>query len=147
MRLSWYPGAARNAVRAAAEQLANYQIAAPPLGFYEALADRAEEITNEAIAEAIDARRDDERTILSNIQIARRLLDEIGDSLFLATEQADDPTLARLAAYLLLDGNDGYNALTYSDAWGRLVIQSAVRFGRSTKKYGISNLLFFSKFA
>jgi hypothetical protein len=118
MRPSWFPGAVRKTVMAAANQLADYEVAAPPLSFYEALADRAEEITNQAIAEAIGARSDDALTVGSNLRIARRLLDEMGDSTFLATEQADDPVLARLVAYLLVEGNDGYNELIYCDAWG-----------------------------
>ena len=118
MRLTWYPGALRKTVMAAAKQLASYEVAAPPLIFYEALAERAEEITNEAIADAIGAPAHDDATIRSNIGIVRRLLDGIGDSIFLATEQADDPTLARLAAHLLVEGNDGYDELIYCKAWG-----------------------------
>jgi hypothetical protein len=115
-RLIWHPGAVRKTVIAAAEKLAGYDIVAPPLAFYEALADRAEEIADEAIAEAIDARDDD--TVVANIRIARRLLHDIGDAIFLATEQAADATLARLAAYLLLEGNDGYSDAIYHHAWG-----------------------------
>ena len=114
----WRPGAIRNTVIAAAEKLADHQVTAPPLTFYEALADRAEEIADEAIAEAISARDDDAVTVAANIRIARRLLNEIGDDIFLATEQAADATLARLAAYLLLEGNDGYNDAIYCTAWG-----------------------------
>jgi hypothetical protein len=114
----WHPGAVRSAVIAAAKKFVSYSIAAPPLTFYEALADRAEAMTNEAISEAISARADDQATIASNLGTARRLLNEIGDNLFLATEQADDPTLARLAAHLVVEGNDGYNYVIYSDAWG-----------------------------
>ncbi len=112
----WRPGAVREMVIAAAQKLADYRVVAPPLPFYEALADRAEEIANEAIAEAFDAQ--DDRTVVANIRIARRLLHGIGDNIFLATEQAADATLARLAAYLLLDGNDGYSRLIYRLAWG-----------------------------
>ncbi|MVT66064.1 hypothetical protein GPL21_13205 [Bradyrhizobium pachyrhizi] len=72
----------------------------------------------EAIAEAIAAGRDDINTVIANIQAARRLLERFGDDLFLATEQADDPILARLAAYLALKGTDGYNEIGYQCAWG-----------------------------
>jgi hypothetical protein len=118
MRLDWYPGAVREAVMAAAKRLREYEIALPPLGFYRALADRAEEIAIEAIAEAIRAHTNDAESAVSNLRIVLRLLDEIQDDIFLATEQADDPTLARLAAYLLLEGNDGYNNLDYNPHWG-----------------------------
>ena len=114
----WYPGAVRDTVIAAARKLAEYQITAPPLNFYGALADRAEEIAEEAIAEAIDAQDDDAATVDSNLRIVRRLLHEIGDGIFLATEQAADATLARLAAYLLIEGNDGYNDALYDLHWG-----------------------------
>lgn len=118
MQPIWYPGAIRKSVIAAAEKLADYEIAAPPLTFYRALADRAEKIADEAIAEAIDARDDDAATVVANLRIARRLLHAIGDEIFLAKEQADDETIARLAAYLLLEGNDGYNTAIYYNAWG-----------------------------
>ncbi len=100
----------------AAEKLAEYDIPTPPLAFYETLADRAEEIADEAIAEAIDAR--DDRLVIGSIEIARRLLLGIEDDIFLATEHAGDATLARLATHLLVDGRDGYNAITYCLAWG-----------------------------
>jgi hypothetical protein len=54
--------------------------------------------------------------VIANIKIARCLLDGIGDEIFLATEQAGDITLAHLAAYLLLEGHDGYNQVIYCDA-------------------------------
>jgi hypothetical protein len=113
---TWSPGAIRRSVLAAAEKLAEYDIPAPPLTFYETLADRAEEIADEAIAEAIDAR--DDRLVIGSIEIARRLLLGIGDGVFLATEHAGDATLARLATHLLVDGRDGYNAITYCLTWG-----------------------------
>jgi hypothetical protein len=53
----WRPGAIRDAVITAAEKTAEYDIVTPPLPFYRAIAD-AEEISNEAIAEAINARDD-----------------------------------------------------------------------------------------
>lgn len=112
----WRPGAVREAVIAAAEKLAEYEVVAPPLTFYETLADRAQEIADEAVAEAINA--PDDAYVVANIRVARRLLHDIGDAIFLATEQAADATLARLAAYLLLEGNDGYNDAIYNDAWG-----------------------------
>jgi hypothetical protein len=111
----WCPGAIRKTIISSAEKIAEYDIVRPPLPFYKALADRAEEIANEAIAEAINAR--DDHTVIANIKIARRLLDGIGDDMFLATE-AEDVTLARLAAYLLLEGHDGYNHVIYCAAWG-----------------------------
>jgi hypothetical protein len=114
----WCPGAIRKIVIATAEKLADYDIAIPPLTFYQALADRAEETANEAIAEAIAAKYDEGEVVLSNVRIARRLLHELDTDLFLATEQADDATLARLAAYLVFEGSDGYNDLNYHDAWG-----------------------------
>ncbi len=114
----WHPGAVRETIVATAGKLADYQVVAPPLTFYEELADRAEEIADEAIAEAIHARNDDAATVVSNLRIVRRLLHEVGDDIFLATEQAADDTLARLAANLLLEGNDGYNHLIYLNAWG-----------------------------
>jgi hypothetical protein len=114
----WSPGAIHGIVIAVAQKLAHHNIEIPPRSFYEALADRAEEIANEAIAEAMAAHDDEAVTVLSNIRIARRLCDEVGDDLFLATEQADDVTLARLAAYLVLEGSDGYSDLSYHDAWG-----------------------------
>jgi hypothetical protein len=112
----WRPGAIRDAVITASKTMAEHDIVTPPLPFYKAVADRAEEIANEAIAEAINAR--DDNTVIANIQIARRLLGPIGDDIFLATEQAGDATLARLAAYLLLEGHDGYNHVIYYHAWG-----------------------------
>jgi hypothetical protein len=84
----WRPGAIRDAVITAAEKMAEYDIVTPPLPFYKAIADRAEEIANEAIAGAINAR--DDHTVIANIKIARCLLDGIGDEIFLATEQAGD---------------------------------------------------------
>jgi hypothetical protein len=108
----------REIVIATAEKLGDYDFDIPPHAFYETLADRAEEIVNEAIAEAIDAKDDDAETALNNIRLARRRFLEIGDKLFLATEQADDAILARLAAYLVLEGSDGYNDLGYHEAWG-----------------------------
>ena len=56
--------------------------------------------------------------MIANIKIVRHLLYGIGDEIFLATEQADDMTLARLAAYLLVEGHDGYNQVIYDHAWG-----------------------------
>lgn len=114
----WSPGAVRNAVVAAAKKMAGSQIPIPGLPFYEALAARAEEISDEAIAEAIAARRGDTETVLVNIHIARRLLYDIGDDLFLASEQADDAVIARLAAHLVVEGNDGYNEISFVCAWG-----------------------------
>lgn len=114
----WHPGFLRKIVRMTASKLADHGIPIPPLDFYEAVADRGEEVIVEAIAEAIAAGRDDANTVIANIQVARRLLERFGDDLFLATEQADDPVLARLAAYLALDGTDGYNEIRYQCAWG-----------------------------
>jgi hypothetical protein len=113
----WRPGAIGRVVLDSAAQIARYKIAAPPLTFYKALAARAEEIANEAIAETLEAGDDDQATIGANLRIARRLLREIGDDIFLATEQAGDPILARLAAYLVVEGNDGYNDISYVAAW------------------------------
>ncbi|ALR88226.1 hypothetical protein DB34_13770 [Acetobacter pasteurianus] len=73
-------------------------------------------MTNEAIAEAIASRNVD--TIVSNIKEANRLFYELGDEIFLATEEANDPVIAQFAASLLLNGIDGYNHATYVDAWG-----------------------------
>jgi hypothetical protein len=98
--------------------MSDHGIPIPPLEFYEAVATRGEEIVTEAIAESIGAAADDNETVLANIQIARRLLDRLGDDLFLSTEQADDPLLARLASYLVLEGTDGYNEIDYQCAWG-----------------------------
>ena len=113
----WHHGAVRNVVIATASKLAKYEINVPPLHFFEALADHAEEIANEAIAEAINAKQDEAEVALSNLSVAKRLL-EVGDDLFLSIEQANDAVLARLAAYLLLEGSDGYNELSYHLAWG-----------------------------
>ncbi|KRQ17147.1 hypothetical protein [Bradyrhizobium manausense] len=114
----WHPGLLREVVLATASKLSDHEIPIPPLDFYEAVANRGEDIIIEAIAEAIAARRDDINTVVANIQAARRLLERLGDDLFLATEQADDPILARLAAYLALEGTDGYNEIGYQCAWG-----------------------------
>jgi hypothetical protein len=114
----WRPGAVRNVVIATASKLAKYEISAPPLHFFEVLADHAEEIANEAIAEAINAKEDEAEVALSNLSAAKRLLEEVSDDLFLSIEQADDAVLARLAAYLVLEGSDGYNKLSYHLAWG-----------------------------
>lgn len=113
----WHHGAVRNVVIATASKLAKYEINVPPSHFFEALADHAEEIANEAIAEAINAKQDEAEVALSNLSVAKRLL-EVGDDLFLSIEQANDAVLARLAAYLLLEGSDGYNELSYHLAWG-----------------------------
>jgi hypothetical protein len=115
---NWRPGAVHEAVIATAAKLAECDINIPPPPFFEALADRAEEIANEAIAEAIGARDDEAAVALANLRIAKRLLYEVGNDLFLTTEQADDAILARLAAYLVLEGSDGYNDLRYHQAWG-----------------------------
>lgn len=56
--------------------------------------------------------------MIPNIRVTRRVLERFGDDLFLATEQADDPLLARLAAFLALEGTDGYNEIRYECAWG-----------------------------
>jgi hypothetical protein len=114
----WYPGLLRKVVLATARKLSEHGIPIPPLDFYEAVADRGEEIIIEAIAVAIAARHDDTDTVIANIRVARRFLERFGDDLFLATEQADDPLLARLAAYLALEGSDGYNEIGYQCAWG-----------------------------
>jgi len=114
----WRPGAVRQIVIATAEKLADYDIALPPPTFYELLGDRAEEIANEAIAEAIQAKYDEDDVVLTNVSIARRLLYDLDSDLFVATEQADDATLARMAAFLVLEGSDGYNSLRYHAAWG-----------------------------
>jgi hypothetical protein len=111
-----HPGAVRATLMVAAEKLADHDVAAAPPAFYETPAGRAEEISDEAIAEAIDAR--DDGTVIESVRITRRLLHALGDELFLATEQAADATLARLAAYLLLEGNDTYGATVYRHAWG-----------------------------
>lgn len=118
MHDGWRPGAVREAVVAAARHLAEYEVTTPPFAFYESLAERAEEIANEAIAEAIRATSEDSATITANLRIARRCLYELQDAIFLATEEADDAILARLGAYLVLEANDGYNELSYQDAWG-----------------------------
>ena len=112
----WRPGAVREAVMAAAEKLVDCNVIVPPLIFYEALADHAEDIANEAIAEAVGAR--DDASVVMNIRSARRILHRIEDEIFLATEQAADANLARLAAYFVLEGNDGYTDAVYHDAWG-----------------------------
>ncbi|MDH2348134.1 hypothetical protein [Bradyrhizobium sp. SSUT77] len=79
--------------------LSGHGIPIPPLDFYEAVADRSEEIRIEAISEAIAAGHDDTDTVIANVRVARRFLERFGDDLFLATEQADDPLLARLADF------------------------------------------------
>lgn len=114
----WYPGLLRKVVLATASKLSGHGIPVPSLNFYKAVADRGEEIIIEAIAEAIAADRDDTDTVIANIRVARRFLDRFGDDLFLATEQADDSLLARLATYLALEGSDGYNEISYQCAWG-----------------------------
>ncbi|MCD9824578.1 hypothetical protein [Bradyrhizobium japonicum] len=114
----WHPGLLREIVLATASKLSHHGIPLPPLDFYEAVADRGEEIIIEAIAEAIAASHDDTDTVIANIRVARRFLERFGDDLFLATEETDDPLLARLAAYLALEGSDGYNEIRYQCAWG-----------------------------
>lgn len=118
VRPRWCPGAVRGLVMATAKRLSDYEIPVPPLRFYETLAERAEEISNEAIAETIDASANDPETVVANLSIVRGFLDEIDDNIFLATEAADDPMLARLAAYLIISGTDGYNNLIYDAHWG-----------------------------
>jgi hypothetical protein len=114
----WHPGLFREIVLATTSKLSEHGIPIPPLNFYEAVADRGEEAIIEAIAEAIGAGRDDTNTVIANIQVARGFLERFGDDLFLATEESDDPLLARLAAYLALEGTDGYNDIRYQCAWG-----------------------------
>ncbi|MET4258273.1 hypothetical protein ABIC09_003215 [Bradyrhizobium sp. S3.12.5] len=97
----------REIVFATASKLSSHGIPIPPLDFYEAVADRSEGIMIEAISEAIAAGHDDTDTVIANIRVTRRVLERFGDDLFLATEQADDPLLARLAAFLALEGTDG----------------------------------------
>lgn len=91
----WRPGLLRKIVFATASKMSGHGIPIPPLDFYEAVADRGEEIIIEAIAEAVAAGHDDTDTVIANIRLARRFLERFCDDLFLATEQADDP-LARL---------------------------------------------------
>jgi hypothetical protein len=55
----WHPGLLREVVLATASKLSDHGIPIPPLDFYEAVANRGEEIIIEAIAEAIAAGRDD----------------------------------------------------------------------------------------
>ncbi|MBR1175348.1 hypothetical protein JQ617_15400 [Bradyrhizobium sp. KB893862 SZCCT0404] len=114
----WHPGLLREVVLATTRKLSEHKIPIPPLDFYEAIAARGEEIIIEAIAEAIAAGHDDTGTVIANIGVARRFLERFGDDLLLATEQADDPILARLSAYLALEGTDGYNEIRYQCAWG-----------------------------
>jgi hypothetical protein len=61
----WRPGAIGDAVITAAEKTAEYDIVTPPLPSYKAIADRAEGISNEAVAEAFNA-RDDHTVICSH---------------------------------------------------------------------------------
>src|SRR3954451_8590823 len=114
----WHPGFFRKIVLATTNKLSEHGIPIPDAGFYEAVAERGEEVIVDAIAEAIAASRNDTGTVIANIQAARGLLERFGDDLFLATEEADDPLLARLAAYLVLEGTDGYNEIRYQCAWG-----------------------------
>jgi hypothetical protein len=113
---AWHPRDIRAAIVSAARELAENDIPIPPLAFYERLGARAEAIALEAISEAIHSRHD--ANALANIAIARRAVDVAPDALISASQAAADATLARLVAYLLLTGTDGYNALEWHDAWG-----------------------------
>lgn len=115
---TWYPNVMQEMVLAIVAELTNADIPIASARFYQELAHRAEEIVTEAIAEAIAARDHETEVVMANIRRARQLLERLGDNLFLATEQANDPILSRLTAYLLLEGSDGYNELNYHQAWG-----------------------------
>ncbi len=112
----WRPGVIREIVMTAADQLAEAEIPAPPSDFYETLANHAEEVVEDAISAAIEASGD--AIVLSYVGTARRILETLGDELFIAIELANDATLARLVAYLLLDCNDGYNDALCDLYWG-----------------------------
>jgi hypothetical protein len=71
VRRTWRRAAIREIVIAAAKKLAEFEVAAPPLAFYEGLADQAQEIADEAIAEAIEAPSD--AAVVENIRTVRHL--------------------------------------------------------------------------
>ncbi|WP_420965387.1 hypothetical protein [Bradyrhizobium sp. B120] len=137
-RRGWHPGLLREIVLATASKMSSHGIPIPPLDFYEKVANRGEETIIEAIAEAIAASYDDIDTVVTNIRGARQLLERFGDELFLATEQADDSLLARLAAYLALEGTDGYNEIRHQCAWGAQATLIGARCGASNRGSGIS---------
>lgn len=112
----WRPGIMREIVLAAAEQLDDAGIPMPPFGFYEALAHHAEEVVQDWIAAAIEASGSDMVGVY--IGTARHLLEALGDELFVATGAANDATLARLVAYLLLDCYDRNDDARCDLHWG-----------------------------
>lgn len=134
----WHPGLLRKIVLATASRLSEHGIPLPPLDFYEAVADRGEEIIIEAIAEAIAAGHDDTDPVIANIRVARRFLERFCDDLFLATEQADDPLLARLAAYSGWRDPTGTTKSAINVLGVPKVVPIGVRYGVSNRRSGIS---------
>lgn len=112
---TWHPGSVRNAIMDSARKLVESKIPVPPKSFFRKLANEAETLANEAIAEAIASK--DETSVALNIKIAHDLFYNLSDDIFLATENANDPIIAQLAAYFLLNAMDGYNKAIYMDAW------------------------------
>jgi hypothetical protein len=109
----WRPGIVREIVLAAAEQMDDAGVPMPPFDFYEALAEHAETVVLDRIADAIE-----EPSGAAYIETVRHLLATLGDELFIGTDLASDATLARLVAYLLLDCDDGYNDARCDLHWG-----------------------------
>ncbi len=112
----WRPGTIRAGILATAARMAEHSFKIPDSAFYAAYADAAEEAALVSLSEAMAQSEDPNALLL--LQDAYRLHEALQDDLWLATEQCESPIESILAAYLLLEGTDGYNYLDYVAAWG-----------------------------
>ncbi|WP_207539616.1 endonuclease domain-containing protein [Sabulicella rubraurantiaca] len=118
---SWRPGTVHEGVIEIAARMAKSDFKIPGMAFYATLANEAEEAAIEFASEAMEMLKGaepDHTNALSNLRRAHHLHYAFPDELWMAAEQCESPIENILAAYLILEGTDGYNDLDYNPFWG-----------------------------